>query len=359
MHSIDQSIKKALEDKIFPGAHLLVSKRDKILWDQSYGFAQVEPKKIPLAKNFIFDIASLTKPFCASLLMLQAIAQKKCALENPLKNFYSTKNLKNKTIGQLLNHTSGLPDWKPYYREFKGDYQQNKQLIIDRILHESLINEGKVVYSDLGYILLGDILEKIFQAPLDELFYNYIAQPLKLENTFFRPKNCREKDFLPYVATENCPWRKKVLAGEVHDDNAYVMGGVAGHAGLFSTVYDLKKWIEELNKARNGKSHLIKKTCFDLFYTIPKNGNSQPFFTYGFDTPSFPSQSGKYFSPNTLGHLGYTGCSLWWDLEKDFCIILLTNRVHPTRQNQKIKEYRPQLHDIIFESILLNHAPSH
>jgi CubicO group peptidase (beta-lactamase class C family) len=160
-----------------------------------------------------------------------------------------------------------------------------------------------------------------------------------------------ERRFAP---TEDCPWREKVLHGEVHDPHSFAMGGVAGHAGLFSTVQDLNKFVTELVKCYRGESDFIPQEtvkqflCFDEKLTYKKSS-----WLLGWDTPSSKnSSSGKYFSSESIGHLGYTGCSVWIDLKKDFWVILLTNRLHPSDTNQKIKLFRPHIHDIIFESLI-------
>ena len=142
--------------------------------------------------------------------------------------------------------------------------------------------------------------------------------------------------------TENCPWRKKVLCGEVHDDNAYAMGGVCGHAGLFSSARDVHTFLLRMNRCLEGKDDFLPQAVLQEFLT---KDSSVPNSTYalGWDTPSpVNSSSGTLFSPRSVGHLGFTGCSMWWDMEKNCHVILLTNRVHPSRKNEKIRDFRPQ-----------------
>jgi CubicO group peptidase (beta-lactamase class C family) len=149
--------------------------------------------------------------------------------------------------------------------------------------------------------------------------------------------------------TENCPWRKKILCGEVHDDNAYAMGGVAGHAGLFSSARDVHAFLVRMSQCFHGKDNFLPQALVQEFFKRSEssgNGN----FALGWDTPAPEgSASGHLFSPHSVGHLGFTGCSLWWDLEKNCHIILLSNRVHPSRKNEKIKEFRPFIHDEIMK----------
>lgn len=362
-HPIDTEINRGVEEGVFPGASLLVSKVDKILWDKVYGYAQIKPEKRNLSKSTLFDISSLTKPVCTATTFMLAIQEGKCSLDDPLEKYFPSASKRKITIRHLLNHTSGFPAWKPYFRwliENKPDWilnEKGKEWLISQIIIEPLENTvgEKTAYSDLGYILLGCVLEKIYRKNLDQLFEEKIAKTLKLKETFFNALNTpkrKDPNLTHFAATETYEWRHENLCGIVMDAHAYIMGGVAGHAGLFSTTKDLRKWLDELKKARKGLSAVISRETFDLFSQIPAGRDlSQPYFTLGFDTPSAPSSSGQYFSSKSIGHLGYTGSSFWWNLEKDFYIILLTNRVHPTRKNQKIKEFRPKIHDVIIESL--------
>ncbi len=351
MQTIDSVMKEALSEGVFPGASLLVARGEKILWNQVYGNAQIVPQKRPLLPETNFDIASLTKPLCTATLFMLAVQEKKCAL---------TDLIEGTSLHSLLNHTSGLPDWKPYYKELLQTApgwvadKKGKEWLIQKILADlkQVKPTQEAIYSDLGYILLGDFLEKIYQKKLDLLFKEKIATPLGLKKTFFNPieRHTELTDSHPdhFAATEECSWRNKILCGEVMDDHAWLMGGVAGHAGLFSTAEDIHRWLTELMNAKNGKGSLIRGETFKLFCTIPKNRDPQiPFFTLGFDTPSSFSSAGKYFSPQSLGHLGYSGTSFWWDLKDDLWVILLTNRVHPRRENNLIREFRPKIHDLI------------
>jgi serine-type D-Ala-D-Ala carboxypeptidase len=153
--------------------------------------------------------------------------------------------------------------------------------------------------------------------------------------------------------TENCPWRKRILCGEVHDDNAYAMGGVAGHAGLFSSARDLHTLLLRLNQCLRGKDNFLPQSLVREFLTRDESaGHSN--FALGWDTPTpGNSTSGTLFSPRSVGHLGFTGCSIWWDIEKDCHVVLLTNRVHPSRKNDKIKDFRPLIHDQIMKVLAL------
>ena len=152
--------------------------------------------------------------------------------------------------------------------------------------------------------------------------------------------------------TENCPWRKRILCGEVHDDNAYAMGGVAGHAGLFSSARDIHQLLTRLSRCLRGGDPFLPVSLVQEFLTRDDTVQEST-YALGWDTPaSKNSSSGSHFSPHSVGHLGFTGTSIWWDLEKDCHIILLTNRIHPSRSNDKIREFRPHIHDLIMKALL-------
>ncbi|HVO95258.1 MAG TPA: serine hydrolase, partial [Terriglobales bacterium] len=151
--------------------------------------------------------------------------------------------------------------------------------------------------------------------------------------------------------TENCPWRKKILCGEVHDDNAYAMGGVAGHAGLFSSARDIHDFIVRLSRCRNDADSFLPSSLVREFLTKDSSISGST-CALGWDSPSpIHSASGTLFSANSVGHLGFTGCSIWCDLEKTAHVILLTNRVHPSRKNERIKDFRPHIHDLIMKTL--------
>jgi CubicO group peptidase (beta-lactamase class C family) len=231
---------------------------------------------------------------------------------------------------------------------------------LEQIHREAPLSEpgAQALYSDLGFMVLGEIIETISGTNLDVFFHDRIAQRLKLRSTaFIDLTRCstslsqfEEDEIAP---TELCPWRKKVLCGEVQDDNAFAAGGVAGHAGLFSSAGDIHKMVAQLDRCLQGRDSFLPQELIQEFFT--KN-DSVPGSTYalGWDTPApEKSSSGMHFSRTTVGHLGFTGTSLWWDLEKNCHVILLTNRVHPNRNNERIKQFRPKIHDLIMQAINL------
>ena len=227
--------------------------------------------------------------------------------------------------------------------------------ILQKIVKEPLqYSRGTTcLYSDLGFILLGLLLEKSAQIPLDQLYRKNIIEPLNLaEKIFFMPSNSSvQTEKTKMAATEDCPWRKKIMQGEVHDEHCWLMGGVAGHAGLFGTVGGVLSLCECLLDCWQERASHPAFSNNLLRYALnwKQPGES---WRLGFDTPSSGrSSSGRYFSPKSVGHLGFTGTSFWIDPEQNVIVVLLTNRVHPSRENIKIREFRPFFHDFLMEKI--------
>jgi CubicO group peptidase (beta-lactamase class C family) len=355
---IIQTMNDAVDRGVFPSAQLLVAKKGDVILDESFGNARPET---------IFDVASLTKPISTATLIMQLVASDKIRLDDSItlylpQCFHDSK--KSITLRHLLSHSSGLPSWQPYYQIIPTDdigKPAGKLQIIEAISNEPLTYPAgyQSIYSDLGFILLGDMIEHITRESLDNLFSSRIAKPLDLQNTFYirlnkegrRPAFIKPEGFAP---TEHCPWRNRVLRGEVHDQNCYAIGGVAGHAGLFSTTGDIHKFILALTNSFKGQQGFLSKEILERFLPFHyKLTECNSTWLLGWDTPDhINSQAGSHFSQKSIGHLGYTGCSMWIDLDKDFWIILLTNRIHPTTTNEKIKSFRPMIYNMIYEEII-------
>jgi CubicO group peptidase (beta-lactamase class C family) len=207
----------------------------------------------------------------------------------------------------------------------------------------------KMVYSDLGILLLGEILERVTGKDLASMAREEIFEPLDMDDTMFQPDASLRSRIAP---TERDPWRGRVVQGEVHDENAYGLGGVAPHAGLFSTARSLAQFAQMMinGGAGNGRRLLNPETI--ALFTSRANlvqGSSR---ALGWDTPSEESSAGRFFSASSYGHTGFTGTSLWIDPERELFVILLTNRVHPTRENPKIADLRPAFHDAVAKAIV-------
>jgi CubicO group peptidase (beta-lactamase class C family) len=244
-----------------------------------------------------------------------------------------------------MTHTSGLPPFKEYWRTSKG-----KQDTLKMIFAEPLESEPgtKMVYSDLGIILMAEIIERLTGRTLDDLAKEYIFSPLGMNDSMYKPP----KKLWPQIApTEfDANFRKRLIQGEVHDENAFAIGGVSGHAGLFSTAPDLAAFCQMLlNGGVYAHQRILRRSTIAQF-TAPQqlSGGTR---TLGWVVATEGSSSGHYFSPHSFGHTGFTGTSIWIDPDRQLFVVLLTNRVNPTRENHKIAEVRPALHDAVIEAL--------
>ena len=360
MTKIDYAMKKAIKDGAFPGAVLLFSEKNEIKFHSSYGKSNIFTGEL-VTKETIFDLASFTKPLATTLAMMilaqDEIIDPEEKISTVLPQFKNTDK-ESILVRHLLTHTSGYDAHRPYFEQLRNiEFFQRKAFLKKLLIQEKLINPiGKMtVYSDLGFMVLHWIIEEVTGTSLDIFVHEKIFEPLGLSNLFFPASNFLEKNLkIQYAATEKCPWRNKVLMGEVHDDNTYVIGGVCGQAGLFGdaqSVYFLLKILMEVYCGFIKKHKIFNEKVLRYFLSKQKNTHR----TLGFDTPTRPgSSSGKYFSENTVGHLGFTGTSFWMDLERQIIVILLTNRVHPRRDNIKIRKFRPYIHDLIMAGLLKN-----
>ena len=354
MKRVDRLMKDAIVNRVFPGGVLVVSLDSNIVFYAAYGYANIFSGR-PMSPDTIFDLASLTKPLATTLAVMKLVSQQKLELDQHLGSILL--QFKNTDKGQikiehLLYHNSGLPDYRPYYKSLcKLEPNLRKDALRDFLVKEPLINPvGKqVLYSDLGFIILCWVIEQVSRERLDRFVTKEIYSPLGLENLFFvdlDSKSRKEK----FAATERCPWRNIILDGAVHDDNAYVVGGIEGHAGLFGTADDLYRLLSLLLSVFHGRStsHLFKKELLQTFFKREDSTGR----ALGFETPILTESScGRYFSRESVGHLGFTGTSFWMDLERSVIVILLTNRIHPSRDNKKIKAFRPKLHDTVMENL--------
>jgi CubicO group peptidase (beta-lactamase class C family) len=368
-HTVESAFQDAVAQGVFPGAVVLVSKDGEIVFEQAFGSRSLIPEKTPLKPNTIFDLASLTKPLATSIAIMLLVREKKIRLDDQITRFIPTFGVFGKstaTFRQMLNHSSGLPAWKPFHEEIVKMEKAGrinfvasraaKSFVYEQIHREKPLSASGAqgLYSDLGFMILGESVEVVSNAMLERFCQDRIFKPLGLRSTAFVDlSQLRTRRLQPVeemiAPTENCPWRKKILCGEVHDDNAYAMGGVAGHAGLFSSAQDIHALLACLNRCLHGKDDFLPKALLEEFLAKDEKVPNST-CALGWDTPSpDKSASGSHFSPRSVGHLGFTGTSVWWDLEKNCHIILLSNRVHPTRKNEKIKEFRPHVHDLIMQ----------
>ncbi len=367
----ERALDDAVGRRVFPGAVLLVREGEQI-YHRACGNRSLDPEVAPMAVDTVFDLSSLTKPFATTIAIQMLVAEGKLHLDDRVSRFFHNFGVYGKThitFRHLLNHSSGLPAWQPYYKEIIQSERKGgkinfisspgaKAYVYQSIHRERLAAPPgtRAVYSDLGFILLGEVIEEISGMSLDRFCHQRIYRPLGLRSVAFVDLWLLRSRKLEPIAemiapTERCPWRKKVLCGEVHDDNSYAMGGVTGHAGLFGSARDLDTLVCRLRQCYRGTNEWLPRDLLREFWT---RDASVPESTWalGWDTPSaHDSSAGALFNRHAVGHLGFTGTSVWIDLDRDRHIILLTNRVHPSRDNDAIRQFRPLIHDLIVKAL--------
>lgn len=365
---LENAFSRALEDKTFSGASLLVATPERIVIETLFGRERAGGR--PVVAHTWFDLASLTKPLVSASLCIVALGRDKFALDDPLSLFFPPGAIppgkRSITVRQLLNHCSGLPAYKPWYHELIHlPPGRRSAAVLSMILETPLLSApGQAsCYSDLGFLLLGFLLENVFESSLDELASNLLFRPNGITELSFlrlrsgldptaRPGRPTDKG-LRFAATEECPWRKRLMQGEVHDENAFCLDGVAGHAGLFGTARGVYSLISSLWKTYRAIDHVTSWPMEHMrdFWTRQELVEGST-WALGFDTPSIiGSSAGNRFSSRSVGHLGFTGTSFWLDLEREILVILLTNRVHPTREHERMKVFRPLVHNLVMETI--------
>ena len=357
---LDIIFAKALAEGVFPGGVVGLSYCDihgaTKEYYRGYGVTDTWLRKYPVHSETIYDLASLTKVLVTGLLVLKFCSDGRLRLEDRLGDILEDPMPSDKAvirIEQLMSHCSGLAAHRTYYPALIGlQKDKRRDYVVSKILTEPLEYKpgSRHLYSDLGYILLGAVLERISGLDLTECWRKEIAGPMELGKSLFIPLN--EKLSVQCCGvTEVCPWTNKLLCGSVHDDNCRLMGGLAGHAGLFGTAKGVIKVCRYLLDIYNGKTESLLFSRDLLREAVVRRKGAT--WACGFDTPTtIGSSSGKYFSKASVGHLGFTGTSFWIDLDEQVVVVLLTNRVCPTRRNEKIKRFRPQLHNIIRKKLV-------
>lgn len=350
---VNELMQKGLRERVFPGAVLLVGKGDRPLLFEAYGQANLFTRQ-PMTRHTVFDLASLTKPLATTLAVARLVDQGLLHLELPVGTWLPDLNDSEKariTVRQLLCHQGGLPAHRPFYMTLKSLAPKVRKAALLGLLEQVPLEyrPGEAtLYSDLGFMLLGRLVEKASNRSLDRFLREAVYGPMEIPDLFFVNLACIRRPYRPYAATELCPVRNRLLTGEVHDDNAWFAGGVDGHAGLFGTagaVFNLLRRLVAEFRGRAAGSIYSRPILKEVFY-----GTDSAPAPMGFDRPSLSNSSaGSHFSADTVGHLGFTGVSFWLDLDKDACVILLTNRVHPTRWSTGLAGFRPLIHDRVME----------
>lgn len=377
-------LQEGIIQRAFPAASIAVTLKDDLLALKSFGsfvynadpeVHKTNPEGAPLLAGFarsgsfealspatLFDVASLTKPVAtttmAALLYERGLLELDAPIIGTLPEFGSPSDLRRAqvTSRMLLTHSSGLPAYEKLFLKAHARDELLKSALQTPLTADPAT---RAEYSDLGFIILGLALERLSQEALDVFCQREIFGPLAMTNTTFNPSKTirttipptadeREEAAHASAPKPRSTFRHRIIQGEVQDENACVLGGVAGHAGLFSTAEDLAQFAYAMLR---GGAPILRPETLALF-TRRESTPAGTSRALGWDTPSNPSQSGKYFGPNSFGHLGYTGTSLWIDPDRQLSITLLTNRTWPDGSNQAIKQVRPKFHDAIIEALI-------
>jgi CubicO group peptidase (beta-lactamase class C family) len=345
-------IRDAIRQPAFPGAALAVTHRGSLVASQGFGRFTYEPDSPDVRPDTVFDLASVTKVVATTAMAMILYERGVLDLESPvaaiLPEFVSLApdsqrtSRRNVTLRMLLAHSSGLP---AYVKLFQTTRTRDELIRAALMTPLAADPSSKTDYSDIGFLVVSEALATLAGEPLDVFTQKEIFARLRMARTCFNPP-AEWKSAIPPTEDDRT-FRRRVIQGEVNDENASVMGGVAGHAGLFAPAIDVARFAECM--LRGGVPILCPPTV-DLFTRRqgPPPGTSR---ALGWDTPSPPSSSGAHFSSRSFGHLGYTGTSLWIDPDRQLSVTLLTNRTWPNRSSQAIKQIRPLLHDAVVEAL--------
>jgi len=381
-------VRIAIRDHVFPAASIAVTKAGKVLARKGFGTFRYAHEQCqdfdfpntPVTPATLFDLASVTKAVATTTMAMLLYERGLLELDAPIIGTVpeflidSTGNSGPRrhevTFRMLLAHSSGLPAYEKLFLKARS----REELLAAALTVPLSADPGTLAeYSDIGFIILGLAVERLAQEKLEAFCQREIFGPLAMTNTTFNPaqdlrtkvpptaderealcgadapvRERRKRDPQPSAShpKPHSTFRNRIIQGEVQDENASVLGGVAGHAGLFATAEDVAKFAHAMLQGGSPILHPVTFSVFTRRDTTP--GTSR---ALGWDTPSRPSQSGKYFGPNSYGHLGYTGTSLWIDPDRQLSITFLTNRTWPDCSNQAIKKVRPKFHDAIIECL--------
>jgi CubicO group peptidase (beta-lactamase class C family) len=338
-------LERGVLERVFPGAAAAIALGGEVVGLKAVGRFTYEVSSSPVTPETIFDLASVTKVVATTTMAMLLYERGELDLDVPVASLLPgfaarTPERKQITARMLLLHCSGLP---AYERLFEQASTREDLVRLAMDLPLAAEPGTSIEYSDIGFIVLGELLERIAGEPLDVFCRREIFGPLGMSRTCFRPPPEIRSSIPP---TENdTSFRHRVVQGEVHDENAWVMGGVAGHAGVFSTASDVTRFALAM---RTGGGILRPQTIETFTHAVTIGQRTR---ALGWDVPTPPSQAGRHFSSRSFGHLGYTGTSLWIDPERQLTVTLLTNRTWPNRASDAIKKLRPEFHDAVVEAL--------
>jgi CubicO group peptidase (beta-lactamase class C family) len=338
---------QAISARAFPSCSVAVTLRGELVAHKALGRFTYDSSSSEVTTSSIFDLASLTKVVSTTTMAMILYERGVLDLEAPLTAIlpefgFGDARRAQVTVRMLLAHSSGLPAYEKLFLRA----QTREELLRAAVFTELVAAPGsRAEYSDIGFIILGIALERLADEPLDVFCQREVFGPLAMSHTTFNPAKALRESIPP--TADDHSFRHRIIQGEVQDENASVLGGVAGHAGVFSTTGDLALFAHAM---LNGGYPILRPETVQLF-TRRESTPTGTSRALGWDTPSTPSQSGKYFGARSFGHLGYTGTSLWIDPDRRLSITLLTNRTWPDCQNQSIKHVRPAFHDAAIEAL--------
>lgn len=371
--AIGAVIEEGLKEGVAPAMVLAAGNSEGLLYEQAFGVKHnVSDKKLPAQateRNTVFDLANVSAAIATSIVFMRLVQEGKLNLHDKIARYidgFSVHGKSTASIAQVLSHSAGLPNWLPFFEDLVRENAGARMgILASRGARDYVLNAIKrlqfkytpgtrQVYSDIGYILLGMLIERLTGLGLEKAVYRDVFRPLGMKSSSYIDLSLMKRRGIHPVPeliapTEHCPWRKRVLCGEVHDDNAWAMGGIAGHAGVFSSAQDVFRIGQELLLASQGKSTFLDAAVLQDFWSKPPVPREQG-WSYGWSYPH--EENGMHasgLSEDARGVNGFTGCSLWIEPAQDLVVVLLSNRIHPHRSNRRMASFRPRLHQKILE----------
>lgn len=345
-------LERGLADRAYPGAVAIVGDKREVIATVAVGRQDWAPSP-RTDENTMWDLASLTKVIGTTTALMQLWAAHRVDLDAPVQRYlpeFVGPHKELVTVRHLLTHSSGMPAWRPLYKEATSPANAI-QLLFQTPL--DTLPGVRMVYSDLGAMLLGKIVERVSGEPLDVYVRRHVFAPLGMTSTMYRPPARLLARIAP---TERDPWRGRLVHGDVHDENAYYLGGVSGHAGLFSSAADLARFARMyLEGGQLDGARIVTEAAIDTFTHVQDSTLSNR--ALGWEVPNGSNSAGHKMSARAFGHTGFTGTSIWIDPARDLFVILLSNRVDPTRDNPRLGPVRVQLADALV-SVVDAHGPN-
>jgi len=344
---LDRVVRQAVRDSAFPGAIAVVGSRAGILAQSAAGRLDAADATAPNEQT-LWDLASLTKVIGMTSAVLHLAQRGRLDLDAPVQRYlpeWTGPGKERVTLRHLLTHSGGLPSWRPLYKEATSAAHALSLVLATPL---DTTPGARMVYSDLGAILMGQVATRVAGMPFDQYVTREVFRPLGMRETQWRPAASLRPRIAP---TEVDPWRQRHLRGEVHDENAFALGGVSAHAGLFSSAADLSRFARMyLNHGSLDGVRVFDSATIARFTSLQDSALSSR--ALGWEKPSGSNSAGRRMSRAAFGHTGFTGTSIWIDPSHDVFVLLLTNRVNPTRENRRIGQVRISLADAVMGAVL-------